>query len=743
MALRPHPARAACGFVCWRSPIFADPNVDLRLPVKTFMRRNLMSQVMLALVLAACGQSTTNQRVVRVMAEVQPTQPFITLHWQEYADATGYTVFRRLAGATTWSAAIATLPASALAYQDATVGLGTAYEYKVERSAASTGYGYVRSGMDVPQVDYRGRIILVVGNGLNDVLSEEIAQLENDLNGDGWIVVRHDLEATATPPDVRALVQADQNDAPEDVKALYLLGHVPVAYTGDHAPDGHSYHQGAWPCDGYYGDVNGEWTDDAVTSNASSWPWNHNEPGDGKFDQSDFPDSVELAVGRVDLSNLTVFDAPEADLLADYLDRAHAWKTAQFTVPSTAVVWDNLEWAEYPLAVSGYMSAVPCVGIDSVTQLDPLQGRFSEHYLNNDDLFTCHVSTGLKYDTQAYSIFPGTDHGLNDTDLVSNTRGGVFNLSLGSYYGDWDNRDNFLRALIAKGNALAHMWSGMPNWYLHPMAMGETVGYCAMRTMNNTNADYALQNGGWQGQSMEQAHMTLMGDPSLRMRYIPPPTGLVSTNEQWFARFTWSPSPAAVDGYHIYRINDQEGIITRITDEPVQDTVFLSDLQFVPGGRYMVRALQLVTSASGSYYDLSLGSIAVAQGKLLADCEGVIGGAAIPGTPCDDGNVLTQGETYDLSCECVAAPIGIGENGTAAAIVLWPTPAGDVLQVSTRYPGGTWVVRSMDGAEVLRGRMATGVQRINAGSLASGTYVMEYRSTKDARPVFERFTVQH
>ena len=707
------------------------------------MKRSLLLPVLCTLVLSACGQSNTNERAVRVMAEVYQTQPLINLQWQEYAGATGYSVFRRAPGSTAWGAAIASLPGSAMGYQDAAVDQGVAYEYKVERAASNTGYGFVRSGIAVSATDYRGRIILVVAQGLDTLLDERIARLEADLNGDGWIVVRHDLEASAAPPDVRALIQSDYNAATDQVKAVYLLGHVPVAYTGDHAPDGHDYHQGAWPSDGYYGEMNGIWTDNSVSSNGSIWTWNHNEPGDGKFDQSDFPSAVELQVGRVDLSDLTVFNTPEIDLLADYLDREHAWKTAQFTVPSTAVVWDNLEWSSYPMAVSGYMSAVPCVGIDQVTQLDPLQGKFSQHYLNNDDLFTCHVSTGLKYDIQGTSIFPGTDNGLNDTDLVANTHGGVFNLSMGSYYGDWDNTDNFLRALIAKGNALAHMWCGTPNWYLHHMAMGEPIGYCALRTMNNANSDYSLQNGGWQGQSMEQSHMTLMGDPSLRIRYIAPPTDLVATNEQWFARFTWSPSPAAVDGYHIYRIDDEEGTITRITPEAVQDTIFLSTVQFVPGDRYMVRALQLVTTASGSYYDLSLGAIDVAEGGLVADCAGLIGGPAIPGTPCDDGNVLTEGETYDLSCECVAVPIGIGENGRQDAVVLWPSPAGDVLHLSVRLPGGTYVVRTMDSAEVMHGRVAAAVQNIHTAALPSGVYVMEYRSANDAGPLFRRFVVQH
>ncbi len=691
----------------------------------------------------ACGQSTTNERAVRVMAEVQPAQPQITLRWQPFPEATGYSVFRRQAGSTSWGGAIASLPGSALEYADATVEPGVGYEYKVQRAGASTGYGYVHSGIALPQVDYRGRLILVVANGMSGLLAGPIAQLEKDLLADGWLVSRHDLDGTETPTEVRALIQADHASAPQDVKAVYLLGHVPVPYSGDHAPDGHDYHQGAWPCDGYYGEMNGTWTDNSVSATGSSWMWNHNVPGDGKFDQSDFPGQIELQVGRVDLANLPVFSTPEADLLAEYLDRAHRWKTAQFTVPSTAVVWDNLEWAEYPLAVSGFMSAVPVVGIDAVTQLDPLQGRFSEHYLNYDDLFTCHVSTGLKYDLQQYTIFPGTDHGLNDTDLVENTHGGVFNLSLGSYYGDWDNTDNFLRALIAKGNALAHMWCGMPNWFLHPMAMGEPIGYCALRTMNNSNSDFSLQNGGWQGQSMGQAHMALMGDPSVRMRYVAPPSDLVATNEEWFAYFSWTPSPAVIDGYHIYRIDEEAGTIVRITSEAVLDNFFLSSTQFEPGARYMVRALQLVTTASGSWYDLSLGAMDIAEGQQVADCAGVIGGPAIPGSPCDDGDGTTQWEAWDADCVCAVGPIGIGERTTYDALTLWPSPADDVVLVSARFPGGRYIIRSMDSAEVAQGMITAGSTHIAVTKLPDGAYMLEYRPALNDRPIARRFVVQH
>ncbi len=704
------------------------------------MKRALIFHLLIALVVGACGQTTSVRSSVRVMATVQPSVPSITLHWQEFANTTGFTIYRRAAGATTWGNSIAALPGSALQYVDGTVQTGVGYEYKVVRNAGGSGYGYVRSGIAVPPVEQRGRMILLVESSVAAALPGELEQLKDDLNGDGWIVIQHNVDANATPTEVHTLVAADHNAAPTQVKAVYILGHVPVPYSGNIAPDGHGYHQGAWACDGYYGDMNGTWTDASVNNPGASYPWNHNIPGDGKFDQNDLPTSLELGVGRVDLSRLDVFAESEMELLSGYLGKAHAWKMAQFTVPQKAVVWDNLVWVGNPLASSGYMSAAPCVGIDSLLELDPTQGQFSQHYLNTSDLFTFQASTGLLGSGANGTTFTGTENGLSTQELLGCTTGGVFNMAIGSYFGDWDNPDNFLRAGLAKGNGLAHMWSGMPNWFLHPMAMGESIGYCALRTMNNANQDYSLLNGGWQGQSMGQAHMGLMGDPSVRMRYVAPPTDLVATNAQWYASFSWSPSPEEVEGYHIYRIDNALGTIERITQEPVLDTTFTSDLLFVPGARYMVRALKLMTTPSGNYYDLSLGALATAQGTLVEDCLGLLGGAAIPGTPCDDGNPLTLDEIFNSSCVCYSPTVGVAEQ-TPAAISVWPSPANDALNVSTRASDGEIVLRTLAGTEVMRERITGGRHRLDTRRLAVGTYLLEHQA--QGVKAVTRVIVQH
>ncbi|MBX2982649.1 MAG: thrombospondin type 3 repeat-containing protein [Flavobacteriales bacterium] len=253
--------------------------------------------------------------------------------------------------------------------------------------------------------------------------------------------------------------------------------------------------------------------------------------------------------------------------------------------------------------------------------------------------------------------------------------GGVFNMSMGSYFGDWDQTNSFLKAPIASGNGLTSVWSGMPHWYFQHMGMGDNIGYSAKTTMNNTSL-YTPQNGGWQGQPFSRVHMALMGDPSLRMTVVPRPSNFQVGNSGGLASFTWSAAMGSVDGYHVYEVNQGTGSLVRLTPNPVTQTNFSSPaVPFVSGKRYMVRAVKLQTSNTGKYYDLSLGVQATASGAASADCMGVMGGSAVVGTACDDGNVNTGNDTWNANCECIGQPLDC--NGTPGGNALPGTSCDD------------------------------------------------------------------
>ncbi|MBK7668136.1 MAG: hypothetical protein IPJ32_12830 [Sphingobacteriaceae bacterium] len=176
---------------------------------------------------------------------------------------------------------IASLTGTVNQYVDNTITLGTNYEYRIIRTGTGyNGYGYINSGINIPAVDKKGKIILLVDSTFIAPLASELKRLEDDLEGDGWTVVRHNVLRAATVTHIKSFVVADYTADPTNTKAIFIVGHVPVPYSGNINPDGHPDHLGAWPTATYYADVNGTWTDLSVTSTTASPARTQNVPGD-------------------------------------------------------------------------------------------------------------------------------------------------------------------------------------------------------------------------------------------------------------------------------------------------------------------------------------------------------------------------------------------------------------------------------------------------------------------------------
>lgn len=654
---------------------------------RTPMIRSIAFLLAVVHVLVSHGQTSSERAAVQLSAVAQASPAAITLTWTSIASTTSLTVYRKLRSATGWGTAIATPAATATQYVDNTIAVGTAYEYKVVRvSGGVTGTGYISTGVQVPIVETRGKIILLVDNTMAGTLAAELTQLRQDLKADGWTVLRSDVSPTATVASVRNVVITQYNTDPSNVKALFIIGHVPVPYSGNTAPDGHTSHQGAWPADAYYADVNGSWTDNSV-NNIGGYPLNQNVPGDGKFDQSDIPSPIELQVGRVDMNDLPAFTQPESELLRAYLNKLHAYKVKAWVPQVRGIMFDNLQWVSNPLAASGWRSMAPLVGGSTITTANQVGSPFKTLINGQSHLWTYSSGGGLQGSTNNTLTFNGADNvgTTEDYALLSGGMDGVFNMSFGSYFGDWANKNNFLRAPLANGDALTNVWSSIPAWYFHHMGMGDPIGTSVMATMNNTGL-YTPLTDGWQS-TIGRVHLALMGDPSLRQFMVAPPSGLQVTNAGGAAAFSWTASAEVVQGYHLYRV-DANGTITRITTSIVTGTSYQSPtVPFVSGTEYMVRAVKLQTSPSGSYYDLSLGALATASGTsgtpAAPDCLGVAGGSAMPGTACNDGNACTLNDTWNSSCQCVGTPTTVTATITAAGATTFCAGGSVALNANT------------------------------------------------------------
>src|SRR5690606_34454268 len=214
-------------------------------------------------------------------------------------------------------------------------------------------------------------------------------------------------------------------------------------------PDGHvalpgygPSHEGAWPCDLYYGSpTNSLWTDTLVNNTDGARPANHNVPNDGKFDITVLQELVELQVGRIDLSGMTVFKNDVSDtsnvegsLLRRYFNKNHAFRHKQVNISERCLVDDNI----------GLIGGVPYneqFAGNAYRNISTLFGKNKVAYNGGVDYLTT-------LNTQDYLFSFGFGYGSytnctgvgSSLSLASSSQQikSVFSGFMGSYFGDWD-----------------------------------------------------------------------------------------------------------------------------------------------------------------------------------------------------------------------------------------------------------------------------------------------------------------
>lgn len=568
----------------------------------------------------------TRDFAIDLKADVSPTIPHITLSWtlRQAINITAQQVYRRLKGESLWVSQ-ATLTVADTTWADATALPGAEYEYWMRRTystiSPNTAIGYIAAGYQRPMVEARGKVLLVIDETMVAPLNPEIDELRRDLIADGWSVqviqaARRDTLTDATAAaDTKALIKAAYDSDPSNVKHVYILGHVPVPYSGSQAPDGHGNHSGAWSADGFYGDMDGTWTDTSVTNTSSSETRIHNVPGDGKLDQNSIPSPLELAVGRVDLRNMQRAPAstvPETALLRRYLKKAHDFKYKQgayANLERRVLIRDGFgAFGSESFMRSGWAWGFTTVGRPpEVTYDEAPSGNWWTQAAANAYLMA-NGNGGGSYETCG-SVGATVDFGRRPFRAA-------FVSLFGSYFGDWDVTNNFMKAPLA-GNAtgdglgLCCFWAGRPTFFMHSMSMGETLGFSIRQSMNSqfsavSNPIYTPINFPGGG-----THLGLMGDPTLRMHVVEPPRNLMATSASGSVTLAWSASAEPnVLGYHVYRSNSADGPFVRLSPSPLATPLY-TDSTVSAGSpyTYMVRTLKMENSPGGTYENLSQGEM--------------------------------------------------------------------------------------------------------------------------------------
>lgn len=596
---------------------------------------------------------------VRVTANVTELPPQITLQWEPHTSATGYNIYRKARSATAWGSP--TTISVTTSYTDTALALGDSFEYRVERLSGdlcASQSGYIYAGVAVPLVEERGKVVLLVDDRFTTTLESELARLESDLIGDGWQVIRHDLSMSSTVTATKAVIASEYAADPANVNSVFIFGHLPVPYSGNHSIDGHQLK--AFPADVFYGDMDGVWTDTTVNNAGAENP---NVPNDGVYDQvqllasADSADHTpELAVGRVDLFNMPAFSESEETLLRRYLDKDHAFRHKQISVLPRAWISDNLgkQFGWETPGIGMWHSLVPLVGSNTYTSdVDlPLEttGIYRSHFHPYDQygvdladpIYGANANTPEKnYDDGGFLFLDANSTGSYEFMLDSGSTNDytffdppiIFNVLFGSFFGDWDTTNNFMRATLGQQTyGLGSVWSVWGAWQFHHMGLGEPIGNSIVATHNST-----IETNGEQLYNLYYDYttpeMSFLGDPTLRIHIVAPPTELTATG----AILTWANSAETVQGYHVYRANPV-GTFVRLTPIPISTTLFTDPTPPEGEATYMVRAVKLETTPSGSYYNASQGAFVTTT--VEADAT-AIELTAVTQQPSHPTNILT------------------------------------------------------------------------------------------------------
>jgi hypothetical protein len=555
------------------------------------------------------GQTYSNHRAVQASANWNESDLSVTLRWKWESNTQSYAIYKRVYGTESWGNTIANLAATDSFYNDKDVDASFIYEYSIEKTTTITdpfnrpnklkGYGYITTAHQKPAVHSRGVIGVLVMDYIQGSLSSEVALLVQDLIADGWEVFEEVISSSAGVPEVSSIIKEHYNK--EGCNAIYLLGNVPVPYSGLYCedivyqspPDGHksapNSHCGAWSSDVYYGVIDGAWTDEDSTT-LGSREQNKNRIGDGKFDNSRIPGKVVIGVGRVDFSNLPALTKSEIELTRQYLNKVHAYKLGQVNIINQGIVEDN-----FATLAEGF-------GAGAIRDFSAICGKDGIIF---DDVFT---QTKDRNYALSYTCGAGwyySCNGFGATINFNTKNAAAFNHLFGSYFGDFDSGNNLLRGSLASSKlGFVSMWSGRPKWLTHSLALGDTYSEVTKLSQNSTNYDAGYYQNG--------THMALMGDPSLRHHMILPPTNAVleTNTDRNQVTIKWSASTEPdVIGYHVYRSQKYTGEYGEpINSQLIEEETSFTDLQPFGGtNHYLVKAVKITETGSGSYTNMSLG----------------------------------------------------------------------------------------------------------------------------------------
>ncbi|MEY3965294.1 MAG: hypothetical protein RL263_463, partial [Bacteroidota bacterium] len=167
----------------------------------------------------------------------------IELKWLQQSGSTRYQVFTKNSSNSGWDR-LADLSGTDTVFTDTSYRLGSRKEYRVARTSSNyTGFdgnGYIVAGFDVPPNESLGRVLLLIENKYKTTASPEIKKYIHQIQNEGYLVDTHYVATTENPPAVKSWIYNQWQKDTTIPTSIFLLGRIPVPYSGNMRPDGHS-----------------------------------------------------------------------------------------------------------------------------------------------------------------------------------------------------------------------------------------------------------------------------------------------------------------------------------------------------------------------------------------------------------------------------------------------------------------------------------------------------------------------
>lgn len=477
-----------------------------------------MLRLILLFLFVFCVTSAQDAKQYSVMIEtiIDDTgfAPQVVLSWQNDTTANRYVIYKRLYETGKFDK-IAEVSGGANTFSDLDPFYNQITEYKVEKIFSDDGellstsaYKALAWDVDLVKKDLR-LLLIIVDNSLINNIKDKLYTYIEVLEKQGWkAIVRYvprveKFNAKAVLSN-KAMIKSIY-ESNNSLESILIIGRVAVPYSGNIAPDGHGDdnplpHKGAYPSDVFYGDLDTrDWTDNEVTNDKSAFPRQHNFINDGKWDDSFIPNRAELAVGRIDFSNLTFFEETESVLINNYLQKNIDYRNGLINAVNDGILYDGFDSRQAGYAADGWNNLTALFGRDNVVEM-PVKNELTQN------------SYTMVY-ANASGAFDNIYDAIYAEDIAKTGYKAIHNMIFGSYNVDWDFENNLLRSVIAtKPMALTAVWGTRPFWTYFKLGLGETFGEALISTQNN-RSEYVypsvIYNGG--------VHIALMGDPTLSL----------------------------------------------------------------------------------------------------------------------------------------------------------------------------------------------------------------------------------